>query len=250
MSETEPPTMLCLPHAGAGAAVYRPWAAALEGVVRVVGVEPPGRGARRREPLAVTLPDLVAAIRPQVDEALQDGAPYLLYGHSLGSLVACALARDLRDEGREPAALVVSGRNGPNRVSVGPQMHRRSDAELLTLLHELGGTPAQIAEDESLMRLFLAPLRADLQAAETADRPATDRPLACPIEVLQGEDDHVVSRDGADAWRAETTGAFGLSWHPGGHFFTHEPGFVRATLRTLLAGPAAAATPTGTGSVR
>lgn len=233
--------MICLPHAGAAAAVYRPWRAALAGTVDVVPIELPGRGARRREPACTTLDALVDAVRGPVAEATPEGGGHVLYGHSLGSLVACELARRQTAWGCPPALLVVSGRNGPSRVSDGPPMHRRPDADLVALLRALGGTPAEVLDDPELLALFLGPLRDDLRIAETADRPAPAVPLACPVLVLEGQDDPVVSADGADAWRLETAAACDVSWHPGGHFFPHEPGFVGGGLRGLLAAALATA---------
>lgn len=239
--------MLCVPHAGAAAAVYRPWRARLQGTVDVVPIELPGRGARRRDPACSTLPALVDALRESVAETTPEGGDHVLYGHSMGALVACELAREQTAAGRPPALLVVSGRNGPSRVSDGLAMHRRPDAELVALLRSLGGTPAEVLDDPGLLALFLGPLRSDLRIAETADRPVPADPLSCPVLVLQGEDDPVVSAGGVDAWRAETAGACEVSWHPGGHFFVHEPGFVGSTLRARLAAALAA---TGSGPAR
>lgn len=234
----ELPLMLCLPHAGASAAVYSGWSAPLRGVVDVAGVELPGRGRRRREPPVTTMAALLSAVGGEVDAIARSGRPYLLYGHSLGSLVACALAHVLEAAGRGPTVLVVSGRNGPSRPTEAPPVHRRPDDELVALLRLLGGTPPAFVDDPDLRRLVLAPLRADLTVAETYAHDPPSR-LRCPILSLQGEHDPVVSRDGVAAWAAETEGPCETVWCPGGHFFLQEPGAVAVTLRSRLADAAA-----------
>jgi surfactin synthase thioesterase subunit len=181
---------------------------------------------------------LVSAVRGEVDAIARSGRLYVLYGHSLGSLVACALAHVLQAAGRGPTALVVSGRNGPSRPSEAPPVHRGPDAALVALLRSLGGTPPAFIDDPDLRRLILAPLRADLTVAETYEHDPPTR-LRCPILSLQGEQDPVVSRDGASAWIAETEGPCEVAWLPGGHFFLQEPGAVAVTLRGRVADVAA-----------
>src|ERR1700733_12636953 len=83
--------LFCLPHAGGGAGLFRGWPASLSPAVEVRGVQPPGRESRisekpftRLEPLVAALTDVLAA---SIDR------PYILYGHSMGALLAFELTR-------------------------------------------------------------------------------------------------------------------------------------------------------------
>src|SRR4051812_29203532 len=83
--------MVCLPYAGGAASVFRGWQALVPPGVEVWPVQYPGRETRWKEPplrrMEELVPTLVEALRP-----LQE-RPFVLFGHSLGALVAFELAR-------------------------------------------------------------------------------------------------------------------------------------------------------------
>jgi surfactin synthase thioesterase subunit len=225
------PTLLCLPHAGGSAAWYASWRPPLRDCAEVVPVELPGRGTRRGDSLGQSVPELLDAVRPTVHG--HTDRPYVLYGHSLGALLAFELAHELAAAGRPPTLLVVSGRNGPSRASELPPVHHLPDAEFLRAIADFAGTPDEVLEDPSLMRLFLPQLRADMRAAETYEY-RHRAPLDVPLLVLEGRDDPLVSADGVRAWRVETTAACDVVWYAGGHFFHQRREFAAGALRPRL----------------
>jgi len=228
------PVLLCLPHAGGAATAFRHWPRLLKGVVRVVALEPPGRGARRAEPLATTMTELVDDLRAPMLEAIDGAARVALLGHSLGALVARELADVLDDAGHPPAMFVALGRNGPTLPSATAAIADLPDERFLEAVLALGGVPREVRDEPELLALFVEPLRADLRIAEHHLRPRGARPLACPVLALQGADDPVVSPHGVRAWRGETSAPSSVTWCPGGHFFLHDPDFLRGILRPLL----------------
>lgn len=234
------PVLVCLPHAGGAASAFHRWTAALDGVVRVVAIEPPGRGARRAEPPPHSMAQLVAAVGDRALDAARGATRIALLGHSLGALVARELGDTLATAGIPPSLLIACGRNGPSEPNATKPIAGLPERELLDSVVALGGVPPQMRAQPDLLALFSAPLRSDLAIAESWRRPRGVRPLRCPIRVLQGEDDPVVTAAGSSAWAAETTGACAVSTHRGGHFFLHEPDFLGSTLRPLLAGWASA----------
>ena len=91
-------------------------------------------------------------------------APYALFGHSLGALLACEMAHALRSLGcPEPVALFASGTAAPtmrddyDRGFAEP----KTDAELIEQLRTLNGTSEEVLANEELMSLTLPVLRAD-----------------------------------------------------------------------------------------
>lgn len=213
----EPVRLFCLPHAGGSALAYRRWDARSPAHVRVRPVELPGRGARMGEPLASRFDWLVDQIAGEIGTEL-DQAPYALFGHSFGALLAFELARALRGRFGEPAALAVSGRNGPSVPSAGPSLHTEPDPGLLRGLAAFGGTDERVLANPELRALFLPIVRADLLLAETYRR-APGQPLSCPVFVSFGRSDPLVSAAGLAAWKEETTGPVDLRPFPGGHFY-------------------------------
>jgi surfactin synthase thioesterase subunit len=201
--------------------------------VQVLAVQYPGRQDRLAEPPLRSLTALAdaihAALLPWADQ------PPAFLGHSMGAVLAHALARRLeRDKDTPAAALLVSGRRAPTAHRPPGTIHLRDDAGLVAELAALGGFSAQVLADAELLRLVLPAVRADYTALEThTHRPGP--PLRCPLTVLTGEDDPRVTAAEAAAWQAETTGPFRLHRFPGGHFYLtgQRPAVVRAVAAAL-----------------
>ncbi|MBQ0851996.1 thioesterase [Streptomyces sp. BH-SS-21] len=233
--------LVCFPHAGGAASFYFPVARTLHPRVDVLAVQYPGRQERRSEKPFTdigTLADLsFAALRPVLTERP------VLFGHSMGAVVAFEVARRMeREGGVPPAALVVSGRRAPSRHRE-ESVHLRSDEGVIAELKLLNGTDNSLLDDEELLRMFLPALRADYRAVETytyVPGPA----LGCPVTVFTGDRDPQVTMDEALAWREHTTGPFDLEVFEGGHFYlSSDPATTLDRLESVLrahgSGPAA-----------
>jgi medium-chain acyl-[acyl-carrier-protein] hydrolase len=230
--------LFCLPHAGGSALAYRQWDARSPAHISVRPVELPGRGSRMRDPLADQFDQLVDVLAGQIGAEIgaePDGARYVLFGHSFGDLLAFELSRTLRHRFGEPAALVVSGRDGPSVPSAGPALHDQPDAGLLDGLAAFGGTDQRVLADPGLQAVFLPVVRADLKLAE-AYRRAPAPPLSCPVRVCSGQSDPVVSPAGLAAWRQETTGPVEFREFPGGHFYLDTDMFPAGLLTGIPGG--------------
>ncbi|MBA6130704.1 MULTISPECIES: alpha/beta fold hydrolase [Pseudomonas] len=214
--------LLCLPYSGASAMVYSRWRRKLPSWVQVRPVELPGRGARMAEPLHTDMQALARQLASE--QRLAANAPYALLGHSLGALLAFELAHELQALGcPAPLALFACGTAAPTRREDYDGRHWRepkTDAELISELRELQGTPEEVLANAELMSLTLPTLRADFLLCGTyayRQRPA----LSCPLHVLAGTDDRA-NDEQLRAWGKETHGEFSLQMFPGGHFFIHE----------------------------
>ena len=221
--------LLCLPYAGGGASAYRGWDVALGPDVCVRPGQPPGHESRMREPLEVRLAPLVSSLREAVSRDLRP--PFVVFGHSMGALLAFELARALRAEGdAEPALLVVSGYRAPHLPDVDEPVHTLDDRGLRARLGEMAGTPAEVLQDDALCELILPIVRADFEVCETyAYEPAA--PLDMPIVVYRGEDDHRVPERAAQQWSEHTTRSCTVRSFPGDHFFVRS---ARAQVLTDL----------------
>jgi pyochelin biosynthetic protein PchC len=211
-------TMVCFPHAGGSATFFQPLARALSPTIEVAAVQYPGRQQRRAEQLV----DSIDVIADQLFDVLrsQGRRPTVLFGHSMGALIAFEVARRLEQDPRTaPAALVVSGRRAPS-VHRDEAVHRLDDAGLLAHVCHLGGTDPGVVTDDELLRLMLPVLRNDYKALETYRyRPGAT--VSCRISAYLGRSDQRVSLDEALAWRHLTSGAFRIQTFPGGHFFVN-----------------------------
>ena len=211
--------LFCLPYVGGAAWTFEPWRGQLGDDVELCTVELPGRGTRMREPAFARLGPLVEALATAIDGELD--VPYALYGHSMGSLVAFELARELRRRGRpEPRVLFASGGPAPRLTRRRVAVHGATDEQVIARLLQLGGLPAEVMAEPALLKAFLPAIRADFAVYETYEyRP--ERLLGCPLVVLGGRDDAEVPPAHSLPWAAETTGAVEHRVLPGGHFFLH-----------------------------
>jgi medium-chain acyl-[acyl-carrier-protein] hydrolase len=226
--------LFCFPHAGAGSLAYQEWSRLLPPPIQVLPVLPPGRETRLREApytrIEPYVEDLAAALAPELR------APYALFGHSLGALVAFELARHVRARCLPaPAHLFVSGRIAPQFTEHRRILHRLPTADLAREVTALGGLPGQIDLGDHRLGHLLAALRADLTVNETyAFR--TEPVLGTAITALGGTADPRVNDGELAAWRAQTSGPFALRTYRGGHFYLteHRRSLLSLVTRTLL----------------
>jgi len=209
--------LVCLPYAGGQAHVFSDWAAGLGPRFEVWALQLPGRGVRFKEQAIVELGALLDAIEPPI-AALGD-APLALFGHSMGATIAFELARRLRRRGgAAPVHLFLSGACAPERLGLKEQLHQLPDAELVHELRRFGGTPEEVFARPELLDLVLPWLRTDLQMLETWSSPAAE-PLAVPITVFGGNDDHRVPREELAHWRPHAAGPFSIQTFASDHFY-------------------------------
>ncbi|MET9658768.1 alpha/beta fold hydrolase [Streptomyces sp. NPDC006510] len=208
--------LLCFPHAGGSASGYLPLSTAVAGAAEALVVQYPGRHDRIAEPFAERLGDVVRAVLPSLPAS--GGRPLILFGHSMGALLAFETARRLAAEGREPAALFVSGSEGPSLPRSARLPDPPSDDDLIGEMRLLSGTDEELLTHPEILGLALPPLRADY-AMLSARIHVPGPPLHCPVVALTGDSDPRVSVERVQAWERETEGSFERHVLPGGHFF-------------------------------
>lgn len=223
--------LFCLPHAGAGTAVYHGWKRLLPATIEVVPIQIPGRESRLAEPPITDAEALVEAIVLAIAGHLDK--PYAIFGHSMGALLALNLALRLREHGlQEPIHLFVSGRNALH-IPIRGSIHKLTDREFLDALAvRYGGLPREIIETPEFLDLYLPILRADMTLTETFVYKKR-APLTYPLTAFSGKDDSNVSKEGLAAWQEHTTGRFESRWFDGDHFYLNGPS--RAVLLDLIA---------------
>lgn len=210
-------TMLALPYAGGSRHAYR----AIErlspkGLVWQT-LELPGRGNRQFEPCFNTIPDMVADLFILARGCVENG-PYLLFGHSMGALLAVELARQISQNGQlpMPIGLVLTGRAAPS-VRYGRGLGQMTSRAFWATLADLGGLPTELTTCPDLQAFYEPTMRADVQAIEAYSyQPAP--PLPIPMLVRAG-DSEGISRDDLLAWQTETSYPLNAGFMPGNHFF-------------------------------
>lgn len=230
------PDLICLPPAGAGPGIFRPWQRQDPGI-RAPSI--PGREARFRD--APT-----AGLIPLADQIAQETAPalparYGLFGYSMGGTVALLLARRLAAMGHPaPEALFVLGALSPERLHEGTEsLHGLDSDAFWTEIARIGGTPVEILRDREMRALFEPALRQDFRLCGSYRHADDGFRLSCPIHVFVAQDDHLVDAGSALDWARHSTGPTRLHMLDGGHMLP-APAFAAlpARIRQLWPDPA------------
>ena len=176
---------------------------------------------------------LAPALAPLLDR------PFVVFGHSMGSMLAYAWTHHLAQRGGPlPAHLFVSGRRPPRMPDPKPPLHTLSDEGFVAeIMRRYGGIPPEVLREPELMSMLLPCLRADILALETY-HPGPAAPLPCPVTALGGADDALAPLAHLEAWRDETRAAFHVRQLPGGHFYLD--GARDDVLREIMTAVAAA----------
>ncbi|MER7350316.1 alpha/beta fold hydrolase [Streptomyces aurantiacus] len=215
--DRDTPALLCVPFAGAGPSFFHPWRELAGERWRVVPVELPGRERRIME---APYRNVVEAAKNSIDDIVADLGPAprtVLFGHSLGAVLAYELAHLLSTRGVHVERLVVSGSPGP-----WTQRERRAtglaDEEFLARVEEFAGFRHEALDHPEMRELILPMLQADCEMHENYV-PSTDEVLSVPICSLRGSTDGLVTAEEAQQWRDATTGEFNYAEFPGGHMY-------------------------------
>ncbi|MEW2160002.1 alpha/beta fold hydrolase [Streptomyces sp. NPDC007189] len=219
MSEVhgERTTLLCVPFAGAGPSFFHPWQKLAGDRWRVLSVELPGR---ERRILETPYRNVVEAAKSEVDgivAQLGAGTRTVLFGHSLGAVLAYELVHLLGARGVHVERLIVSGSPGP-----WTQRERRAaglpDEEFLARVEEFAGFRHEALDHPEMRELILPTLQADCEMHENYV-PSTDDLVTVPICSLRGDSDGLVSAEEARQWRDATTDEFSYAEFPGDHMY-------------------------------
>lgn len=214
--------LLCFAHAGGSASTFRRWREQLGPRVQVWACQLPGHETRLREPPLTELRTLVSEVVRAVAPTLRP--PFALFGHSLGSVVAFEVARQLRRLGLPgPSHLMLSAHDAPHLPPVLSPISAATDEALLARLDYLGGMPREVRQTPALLREFLPVIRADFALLERY-RFDPEAPLSCPATLFSGSDDPGFPPDRVELWRAHLSDMGAPAIFDGGHFFlrTHE----------------------------
>ena len=220
--------LLCFPHAGGAPDFFRRW----EPMLTSAGTEVLALDLERPADIQ---PDDLSAVLDEVWRAIVGATdlPYVVFGHSLGAMLAYEMVCRLQEEGAPlPTHLFVSSFWAPHKAEIGLR------------------TPHFLGEHSPMSQAAVQTWSTSTSAARLGIWPkllpswkhVERQPLRVPLTAFQGQTDLMPVEDGAEAWSGYTTAAFTSRIVPGGHFHVADrnspvPKTLRAAIDTLAAPP-------------
>ncbi|MGJ4961940.1 thioesterase II family protein [Bradyrhizobium sp. HKCCYLRH3061] len=224
--------LVCFGPAGGGASFYRRWPDLAPPDVEVLAVQLPGRetrlGEEPRRDIVESAAEVVRALLARPD------LPTVLFGHSMGALLALEAARGLRRAEYAPELrLAVSGRESPDLAMQDTGFVTLADDEFLIAVdRRYGGIPPAVMEVAELRELIAPALRADFAAVLGYRIPSPD-PLDIDLTVMRGRDDPQTADERIAGWDRVSLRPVRRCDFPGGHFYLSDR--AEAVLSELLA---------------
>ena len=214
------PQLLCLPFAGAGASFFNEWKP-IPDRLDVVPVQLPGREKRFCEPCYTDVFEAVTGLVPEVSELIDPERDVIVFGHSLGAVLAYELTHALAQKGNfRITGLVVSGSPDPwtprKEYATG-----LNDEDFLGRVVQFAGYSHSALEDPLMRELLLPTLRADVEMHEKY-RARTDTRLDVPILMVRGDGDELISNEQLLGWVRATSADARAESLPGGHMYLTE----------------------------
>jgi surfactin synthase thioesterase subunit len=210
--------LICLPFAGVGPSFFKEWGTLTSGHLEIIAVQLPGREKRFVEEPYRDVATAVTGILPEVLERVGERDRVIIFGHSLGAVLAYELSHQLAKTMHiQVAHLVVSGSPAPwalrKRRATG-----LDDQAFLAQVREFAGYDHPALNDPDLRDMLLPVLRADVEMHENYC-PSWNSPLPVSITSVRGTDDELVSREEAAQWHSATTMPLQVVELPGSHMY-------------------------------
>jgi surfactin synthase thioesterase subunit len=222
MSDTNLTYLFTVPYAGGSAtATYSRWGSFLSDDIKVMPLELAGHGRRMKEAFLPNIMDDVEELFKLIKPIAQS-APYMIMGHSMGTIIAYELLKRIKSEGLpDPKGVFLSGRNPPHLPYHGEILHVLNDEQFLDRIKKIGGTPDSFFEIKDLLNTFLPILRSDYRKIELYQFQRPNEYFNTKFVFFFSDNDLHVTKPEIFEWRKY---ADDLQVHDfsGGHFFIND----------------------------
>lgn len=210
-----------LPYAGASTTVYYAWKKDIAPQYELIFIDLPGHGSRADEKFCSDIDEAVKNIVEVIKSEVHDGDKYLIFGHSMGALLAYETYYKLLNLNLQiPMHIIVSGKNSPE-VPLSRKIEKLEDYDFVEKISELGGLPSEFYNKE-VMQIFLPILRSDFWILENYKYIKRNIKMSCDLTILFAKDDQSTNEEGINLWSNHTSGKCNFYEFSGNHFFIFE----------------------------
>ncbi|WP_338846247.1 alpha/beta fold hydrolase [Massilia sp. W12] len=213
--------LFCLPYAGGIAqSIYARWQQYLPHL-RVHPLDIAGHGRRYTEAFDADLAGAAQDICRKITAHLaQHGGTWMLYGHSMGSMLAYETLAAAHAAGLPgPEVCFLSGRNPLHVPRNRREIHELPDEEFLQEIQQLGGTSQRFFENPELVQMFLPVLRSDYRLVERWRLQQTPHISSAPLVFFSSADDTLLDHGRLHEWQNYSSQPLHIEHFAGDHFF-------------------------------
>lgn len=210
--------MIIFPCAGEVAASYITWQGKLP--CQVITLEYPGHGTRLREASILDVNELSELLFHEICSMLPANARVILYGHSMGGILACMTAQKLAFKSQiQPVCLVLSSCGFKAGFS-------RSTEGVLRYLMQSGKIDDKVRSSPWFEKYILPVLKVDISMMNQFDIKSfiLECDFSIPVYAFYGVDDLLVDEESMHCLKKITKGPFQLKTFAGTHFFMDDKG--------------------------
>lgn len=209
--------MICIPFAGSGASLFAGWQRIMGDDMEILPIQLPGREERIAEKPVTSVDEAVISIAQAVVPAI-NGRDFVIFGHSMGGLIAYALTAKLeKDYGMSPDLCVISA-SSINICAKKQKVSEMSDEELIQELSSYGGMDEQLLSLPDYLKMYLDIIRNDYKIIE--DFAASDKTsVRSPFRLYSGTEDTLIAKDDMKEWYGLTSSGVTEKVFEGDHFF-------------------------------
>lgn len=202
--------LILLPPAGGSSASYMIWRENFS--CHVVTLEYPGHGTRMGEPCARNMDSLALDLYQEIMRRLPAGAQVLLFGYSMGGMMALILSHMIEEKKSFHLLGLVAAACLP------PWSHNGKVDETVRYLVDENPLTARAKTSPLYQKYVLPLLRNDIEMIEHYQAHLFSC-LHIPIWCLYGDNDLLVDLEKLPLWKNETKASVTFIPFSGNHFF-------------------------------
>ncbi|SHO52314.1 thioesterase II family protein [Anaerocolumna xylanovorans] len=213
--------LFCFHYAGGSAVYFSKWKEYLNPTIDVCAVQLPMREHRINESMPGSIQEIAHLFVRDTTELFDK--PFILFGHSMGAIIAYEVARKLEKlYGKKAQKLIVSGcaaPSCPDHISSKKDVMKMSVEELCLLLRDYGQISAQLMENQDFLDYYIPIIRNDFHLCQQYSLGEVHS-VDSPIIALTGDNDPFIKeKEDINEWMNFTNKGFESLSFPGQHFF-------------------------------
>lgn len=203
--------LFCLAHAGGSTIAYEKWKPFLSSHIQFVPLELPGHIRRAQDPVCTDfyklIEDLTSTVCSYIDNISED---YVLFGHSLGSVLSYYLYLSLAEQGKRlPVHIIFSGRWPPFVYKENIEI---ADSEYIYMDEAIANSP-------ELYQYFRNIILSDFELLKNMPKTKEPKKIDTEMSIVWGTDDPSLTYEDMKMWQQVANNTIHFYPLPGDHLF-------------------------------